>query len=149
MRGAHRQQRACYLYAFSGPQDVQELDLKMDAGSLGQLLDFLKHSFGGGTDVDRPLELSLDRLEKKEWAQVRGVHCCSLVAGASLRLVQPAMCCTDEQYCVPCLLAPMQSSGTPLAGRLHVARLCFTLMHCWSSSNADRLVCPAWMHGHI
>lgn len=23
MRGAHRQQRACYLYAFSGPQDVK------------------------------------------------------------------------------------------------------------------------------
>jgi uncharacterized protein with von Willebrand factor type A (vWA) domain len=70
MRGAHRQQRACYLYAFSGPRDVQELELKVDAGSLAELLGFLTHSFGGGTDVDRPLELSLDRLEAKDWAQV-------------------------------------------------------------------------------
>ncbi len=29
MRGAHRQQRACYLYAFSGPRDVKELELKV------------------------------------------------------------------------------------------------------------------------
>ena len=25
MRGAHRQERACYLYAFSGPRDVQAI----------------------------------------------------------------------------------------------------------------------------
>ena len=42
----------------------------MDAGSLSELLKFMTHSFGGGTDVDRPLELSLDRLEQKDWAQV-------------------------------------------------------------------------------
>jgi hypothetical protein len=71
MRQAHRQQRACYLYAFSGPKDVRELELKVDASSLLELLDFLKYSFGGGTDVDRPLELSLDRLEQKDWSQVR------------------------------------------------------------------------------
>ena len=45
----------------------------MDAGSLMELLNFLKYSFGGGTDVDRPLELSLDRLEQRDWSQVRGV----------------------------------------------------------------------------
>lgn len=77
MRGAHRQQRACYLYAFSGPQDVKELELKVDAGSLVELLNFLRFSFGGGTDVDRPLELSLDRLEQQDWSQVRFLfqHC--------------------------------------------------------------------------
>ncbi len=42
----------------------------MDAPSLLELLAFLQYSFGGGTDVDRPLELSLDRLEQKDWAQV-------------------------------------------------------------------------------
>ncbi|KAK9819714.1 hypothetical protein WJX72_001579 [[Myrmecia] bisecta] len=67
MRGAHRQQRACYLYAFSGPGDVNELELKVDASSLNELLDFLSGSFGGGTDVDRPLELSLQRLGEKDW----------------------------------------------------------------------------------
>lgn len=73
MRGAHRQQRGCHLYAFSGPKDVKELELKVDAPSLLELLAFLQYSFGGGTDVDRPLELSLDRLEQKDWAQVRSL----------------------------------------------------------------------------
>ena len=44
----------------------------MDVGSLMELLNFLMYSFGGGTDVDRPLELSLDRLEQRDWSQVRG-----------------------------------------------------------------------------
>ena len=42
----------------------------MDARSMSKLLDFLRHSFGGGTDVDRPLELSLQRLESQGWEQV-------------------------------------------------------------------------------
>ncbi|KAF8063042.1 viaA [Scenedesmus sp. PABB004] len=69
MRGAHRQQRPCYLYAFSGPDQVQELELSVDLGSLDKLLEFLSCSFMGGTDVDRPLQLSLERLQKAEWQQ--------------------------------------------------------------------------------
>lgn len=69
LRGAMRQRRACFLYAFSGPQDVQELELKVDMDSLDSLLDFLSCSFMGGTDVDQPLKLSLERLKTRpEWA---------------------------------------------------------------------------------
>ena len=53
-----------------GPQDVKELELKVDTASLLELLNFMRYSFGGGTDVDRPLELSLDRLEQRDWSQV-------------------------------------------------------------------------------
>ncbi|WIA19969.1 hypothetical protein OEZ85_005847 [Tetradesmus obliquus] len=69
MRGAHRQQRPCYLYAFSGPDQVQELELSVDLPSLEKLLEFLSCSFQGGTDVDKPLQLSLERLQKDEWAK--------------------------------------------------------------------------------
>ncbi|KAI8470513.1 MAG: hypothetical protein J3K34DRAFT_454053 [Monoraphidium minutum] len=69
MRGAHRQQRPCYLYAFSGPDQVQELELSVDLKSLNKLLEFLACDFHGGTDVDKPLQLSLDRLKKAEWCQ--------------------------------------------------------------------------------
>eukprot|EP00798_Chlamydomonas_sp_ICE-L_P014478 gene14478-20502_t len=69
LRGAHRQKRACYLYAFSGPNEVQELELKVDIKSLDKLLDFLSCSFLGGTDVDKPLKLSLDRLADEQWSQ--------------------------------------------------------------------------------
>ena len=67
----------CYLYAFSGPRDVKELELKVDTASLLELLNFMRYSFGGGTDVDRPLELSLDRLEQRDWSQVGSLHMCT------------------------------------------------------------------------
>jgi len=51
-------------------RQVKELELAVDARSMANLLDFLRFSFGGGTDVDRPLELSLQRLEDENWAQV-------------------------------------------------------------------------------
>lgn len=67
MRGAHRQQRKCYVYAFSGPGDVMELELGVDRESISRLLTFLTMSFSGGTDVDAPLALSLERLGREEW----------------------------------------------------------------------------------
>jgi uncharacterized protein with von Willebrand factor type A (vWA) domain len=70
MRGAFRQKRQCFLYAFGGPGDVMELELSLKPGVMEKLLAFLRFSFGGGTDVDRPLELSLSRLELNEWKQV-------------------------------------------------------------------------------
>lgn len=48
---------------------VEELELSVDLPSLDRLLDFLSCSFMGGTDVDKPLKLSLERLEKAEWSQ--------------------------------------------------------------------------------
>lgn len=69
MRGAHRQGRACYLYAFSGPGDVQGIELDTKPDALGKLLSFLAHSFGGGTDVDAPLDLSLKRVAQAAWSQ--------------------------------------------------------------------------------
>lgn len=69
LRGAHRQQRQAYLYAFSGPGQVEELELKCEAAALTKLLKFLSYSFEGGTDVDAPLELSLERLRQAEWSR--------------------------------------------------------------------------------
>jgi len=69
MRGAHRQQRKCYLYAFSGPGEVNEFELKLEPSSLEKLLKFLSNSFEGGTDVDAPLIRSLEQLGREEWSQ--------------------------------------------------------------------------------
>jgi uncharacterized protein with von Willebrand factor type A (vWA) domain len=54
-------------------EQVQELELSVDLKSLDKLLEFLSCSFMGGTDVDKPLKLSLDRLQKDEWQQVRSL----------------------------------------------------------------------------
>ena len=67
MRGAIRQQRKCLVYAFSGPENVMELELDVGPESISKLLSFLTMSFSGGTDVDAPLALSLDRLGREEW----------------------------------------------------------------------------------
>jgi hypothetical protein len=62
----------CHSFATVLPLvQVQELELKVDPNSIARLLNFLSHSFMGGTDVDRPLELSLQRLAHEEWSQVR------------------------------------------------------------------------------
>lgn len=42
MRAARQQERGCYVFAFSGPQEVRELELNMDAASLDNLLSFLE-----------------------------------------------------------------------------------------------------------
>ena len=47
-----------------------ELELGSDQGSVMRLLSFLKMSFSGGTDVDAPLALSLDRLGEEGWELV-------------------------------------------------------------------------------
>lgn len=73
LRGANRQQRLCYLYAFSGPQDVQELELGMDPHCMEELLRFLEFSFSGGTCVEEALTLGINRLKSKEWEQVRNL----------------------------------------------------------------------------
>lgn len=66
-RAARRSGRACFLYAFSGPGDVTELDVRLsDPDALARLLAFLRGSFGGGTDADAPLERSLARLESED-----------------------------------------------------------------------------------
>ena len=67
MRGAIRQQRKCIVYAFSGPENVMELELDIGPESITKLLSFLTMSFSGGTDVDAPLALSLERLGREEW----------------------------------------------------------------------------------
>lgn len=67
MRGAHLQRRKCYLYAFSGPGQVEEMELGVDTKNLLNLLDFLSNSFHGGTDVDEPLDRSLQRINDSQW----------------------------------------------------------------------------------
>ncbi len=54
---------------------MQELELGVDSTSMARLLEFLQYSFSGGTDVDRPFELALQRLQTAEWSQVRSKSC--------------------------------------------------------------------------
>ena len=71
VRGAKRQQRQCYLIAFSGREEVRELELSSDSGHMEPLLEFLAGSFEGGTDLNEPIKRSIELLkgegERSEW----------------------------------------------------------------------------------
>lgn len=67
LRVAHAEERACYLYSFSGPGDVAELELKLTEDGVAGLLNFLSCSFHGGTDVAEPLRRAVMRLNESNW----------------------------------------------------------------------------------
>eukprot|EP01025_Chloroclados_australasicus_P045017 TRINITY_DN4906_c0_g1_i1.p1 TRINITY_DN4906_c0_g1~~TRINITY_DN4906_c0_g1_i1.p1 ORF type:complete len:684 (-),score=92.29 TRINITY_DN4906_c0_g1_i1:237-2288(-) len=68
MRSAREQDRNCYVFAFSGPSEVEELELNDDLKSVNNLLDFLEKVFNGGSDFNEPVRRCLDRLTEAKWA---------------------------------------------------------------------------------
>ena len=48
-----------------------DLELGTDPASMRRLLTFLTMTFNGGTDVDAPLALSLERVGREGWNLVR------------------------------------------------------------------------------
>jgi MoxR-like ATPase len=63
---AHRQHRTCRLVAFGARgtmMDAGDCILRPDADGIRNLLDFLAHSFGGGTDVTGALQHAITLLD--------------------------------------------------------------------------------------
>jgi uncharacterized protein with von Willebrand factor type A (vWA) domain len=67
VRTAHAQGRDCHVFAFGGPDEIVEFELRLDATGLERLTDFLGQSFRGGTDICGPLERVLARLADERW----------------------------------------------------------------------------------
>lgn len=67
LRIAHAEKRRCYVYAYSGPGNIIEHELKLSPDGVGRLLEFLSLSFGGGNDEAGVLEKVLSRLEEEHW----------------------------------------------------------------------------------
>ena len=76
-----------------------ELELKVDSNSMKQLLHFLTGGFNGGTDVDKPLELSLKRLGEKEWNQVPPLAASDNLRARWLNSVWSNLMAADLQAC--------------------------------------------------
>ncbi|MEN8212769.1 MAG: hypothetical protein ABFR19_00275, partial [Pseudomonadota bacterium] len=55
LRIAYEEQRPCYVYSFSGPEQILQHDLDLSRGGIDRLLQFLQQSFHGGTDITWPL----------------------------------------------------------------------------------------------
>jgi uncharacterized protein with von Willebrand factor type A (vWA) domain len=67
LRTAHEEKRRCVLYLYSGPGQVEELELDLSSAGIETLLNFLGLSFGGGNDEVGVLSRVLQRLEENEW----------------------------------------------------------------------------------
>lgn len=67
VRTAHAEKRRCFLYAYSGPGQVQEHELDLSPDGIGRLLSFLGLSFGGGNDETSVMTRVLNRLKSNGW----------------------------------------------------------------------------------
>ncbi len=67
LRLANQSGRRCFLYAFSGPGQVMELELRFDPPGLREILRFLSQSFHGGTDIREPVLRALARIRGATW----------------------------------------------------------------------------------
>lgn len=67
LRIAYRERRPCHVYSFGGPEQILEHTLDLTRGGLSKLLQFLEHSFHGGTDVVTPLMKAMDKQQTEGW----------------------------------------------------------------------------------
>lgn len=67
VRTAHAEKRRCFVYSFSGPGQVEALELDLSPEGVGRLLVFLCMSFGGGTDAHEPLTRVVTQLRTNHW----------------------------------------------------------------------------------
>ncbi len=67
LRIAWQENRACYVYLFSGLDQILQHELDLTQGGLSQLLEFLTQTFHGGTDVIKPLLTALKKTQQQGW----------------------------------------------------------------------------------
>lgn len=67
LRVARSESRPCYVYTFSGPGQVRELEIGPGERAVHDVLDFLSSQFTGGTDVEAPLRYVVERLKLRNW----------------------------------------------------------------------------------
>lgn len=68
MRTAHAERRACLVFAFSGHDEVRELELDLSSAGISSLLEFLSWSFDGWTEIGGVTRQVLDRLGQESWS---------------------------------------------------------------------------------
>ncbi|HID99613.1 MAG TPA: VWA domain-containing protein [Thiotrichaceae bacterium] len=120
MRVAHQEKRACYLYAFSGPQQVIEHQLELTEHGLTEFMAFLIQSFHGGTDIQAPLEKAIAKRDTEDWKR------------ADIMIV------TDGEFSVPSNTVELINK----AKEKDKLRVHGVLIGAWNSSAIEKLCNP-------
>ena len=66
-RIANLEKRKCFLFAYSGPNQVISHELSISPEGIANLLEFLGFSFHGGNDEASVLAKVLERLKEEKW----------------------------------------------------------------------------------
>ncbi len=66
MRRARLQQRPCYMIAFSSQDEILERRLDLELSGWRPYLDFISHSYNGGTDIDAVIQRACKLLMQSE-----------------------------------------------------------------------------------
>ena len=69
LRLANLQQRQCFLLAFSGPGQILETSLSLDKKGLKSIINFLRQTFHGGTDIREPIKHALKLVQQEQWRE--------------------------------------------------------------------------------
>lgn len=67
IRLANKEQRPCYLYIFSGPQEISEINLEFSFSGLKNIIQFLQNSFHGGTEVIDIVSKITQKIADNKW----------------------------------------------------------------------------------
>jgi len=68
MRIAYVEERKCYLFCFAGPDEIIRLDLTL-VDSWKSIIEFLRLSFNGGTDINNVLMHALNKYKSHHWGR--------------------------------------------------------------------------------
>lgn len=122
MRVAIREQRPCFLMAFSGPDEIQEYELSQSEQGWSAVLDIIALSFHGGTDVSQIVHRVASKLTDQAWQF------------ADLLLVSDSRFNVSDEL-VDSLASLKQDTGLRLHG-INVSS--------WNSSSMERLCQPLY-----
>ena len=67
IRIARVEKRACQILSFGSQDELIEYELSSGSEGLANLLEFIQHSFHGGTDLCEPLLLALKKQQLQQW----------------------------------------------------------------------------------
>ena len=68
IRVARLERRACYVFCYSGQDEVTELYVDLQQTGWQPIIDFLSFSFHGGTDINAVMHRAFGLLVQKQWS---------------------------------------------------------------------------------
>ncbi len=97
---ALKENRPCYLISFSDSQNIHELELTELDQSLDKLVEFLRHSFHGGTDAMPALNRAIEMIEQETYKKADILLITDGIFGVTENFIQRIQVQKEEKQCL-------------------------------------------------